>query len=164
MIRDATPDDAHAVASLQVSAWRAAYAGILPNQLLAELSVELREDSWRAAIEDPSGLVLVAADKELLGFCALALPSRDEDGDERTAEVSATYVDPSRWQGGIGRSLLTQALGSLEDGRWDAVTLWVFRRNAQARAFYARSGFRPDGTTSTHDASGVTTARMRLAL
>ena len=43
-------------------------------------------------------------------------------------------------------------------------TLWVFLRNAQARAFYARSGFRLDGAKSTHDASGVATARMRRAM
>lgn len=42
------------------------------------------------------------------------------------------------------------------------VTLWVFLRNAQARAFYARSGFRLDGAKGTHEASGVATARMRM--
>ena len=64
----------------------------------------------------------------------------------------------------MGGALLRSALGSLEAGAWDDVTLWVFLRNAQARAFYARSGFRLDGAKSTHDASGVATARMRRTL
>ena len=35
------------------------------------------------------------------------------------------------------------------------MTLWVFRRNAQGRAFYARSGFRLDDTLSKHEPTGV---------
>ena len=46
-----------------------------------------------------------------------------------------------------------------ELGRRDPVDL-----HAQRRAFYARSGFRLDGTRGVHEASGVTTTRMRLAL
>ena len=75
--------------------------------------------------------------------------------------MTATYVDPPRWQTGVGRAVLEGALGSLEDGRWDDATLWVFQRNAQARAFYARLGFRLDGARGTHEASGVPTVRMR---
>jgi len=162
MIRAATADDAGALAALQVRAWQAAYRGILPAQLLADLSVDLREATWRDVIADPACVTLV--DGGGAGFCSLALPSRDDDAGERTAEVAATYVDPAHWQSGIGRSLLGAALGSLEPGAWDDLTLWVFLRNAQARAFYARSGFRLDGAKGTHQASGVATARMRLAL
>ena len=168
MIRTATAADAKDIASIQVRAWQAAYRGILPAQLLAELSVDLRETGWRQVIADPACLTLLDDGRETggppAGFCALALPSRDEDADERTAEVVATYVEPGRWQAGLGKALLGRALGSLEEGRWDAVTLWVFQRNAQARAFYARSGFRLDGAKSTHEVSGVATARMRLGL
>ena len=149
MVRAATAEDARAIAELHVRAWQTAYRGILPPQLLGELSVDLRERSWREALETPAGVTVVADADEpgrpLAGFCALALPGRDDDAGERTAEVTATYVDPARWQSGIGRSLLGTALGSLDAGAWDDVTLWVFLRNAQARAFYARSGFRLDG-------------------
>jgi len=56
-----------------------------------------------------------------------------------------------------------ETLAGLDD-QWGDATLWIFRRNAQGRAFYARSGFRLDGTLSKHDPSGVTTARMRVPL
>ena len=170
VVRPAIPDDARAVADLHVRAWRSAYRGILPPELLGELSVELRERSWLQAIEgegQPAMTLVAEADepgRPPAGFCALALPSRDDDAGERTAEVAATYVDPARWQSGVGRALLGSALGSLESSAWDDVTLWVFLRNAQARAFYARSGFRLDGARSTHAPSGVATARMRLTL
>ena len=55
---------------------------------------------------------------------------------------------------------MEQVAKRLADGSWDEVTLWIFMRNAQGRAFYARL----DGTRGVHEASGVTTTRMRLVL
>lgn len=168
VIRPATADDARGVAEIHVRAWRAAYGGILPKQLLDELSVDLREDFWKAELGDEESLArtLVAEDPPgaIAGFLTLVLPSRDEDAGDRTAEIAATYVDPPRWNSGVGRSLLREALAGLDGPRWDDATLWVFQRNAQGRAFYARSGFRLDGAKSKHEPSGVTTARMRLPL
>ncbi len=156
------------MAELHVRAWRAAYRGILAAQLLDDLSVDLREQSWRSllAAEEPAGFTLVAPDDEgaIAGFCSIALPSRDEDAALRTAEITATYVDPSRWGRGLGRSLMEETVGRLREGSWEAVTLWTFMRNAQGRAFFARCGFRLDGARGVHEESGVTTTRMRLGL
>jgi GNAT superfamily N-acetyltransferase len=139
-------------------------------ELLDGLSVGLREDFWQGVLAagGTETLTLVAQEESagaIAGFCSLVLPSRDEDAGERTAEVTATYVDPARWGAGVGRELLSHALEDLRGaGAWDDATLWVFLRNAQGRAFNARSGFRLDGTKGVHEPSGVTTARMRLAL
>ncbi len=152
------------MAEVQVQAWRAAYGGILPPQFLEELSVAAREQSWRELIAGGAPALVAEDDGAIAGFCALALPSRDDDAGERTAEISATYVEPGRWGQGIGGALLREALARLGDGAWDDVTLWIFRRNAHGRAFYARSGFRLDDTLSEHEPTGVATARMRLPL
>lgn len=169
-VREAVPADAHVIAEVHVGAWRAAYRGILPAQLLDGLSVGLREDFWQGVLAGAGGETITLVSEEpaagtVAGFCSLALPSRDDDAGERTAEITATYVDPARWGSGVGRALLSRPLDDLRaTGAWDDVTLWVFLRNAQGRAFYARSGFRLDGTKGVHDGSGVATARMRLAL
>jgi len=168
VVREATAADARGIAEVHVRCWQAAYGGILGKQLLDDLSVELREDFWKAELGDESSRAstLVAEDPPgvVAGFITVVLPSRDEDAGDRTAEIAATYVDPSRWNSGLGRSLLREALAGLDDDRWDDATLWIFQRNAQGRAFYARSGFRLDGAKSKHDPSGVTTARMRVPL
>jgi GNAT superfamily N-acetyltransferase len=163
VVRDATVEDARGIAEVQVSAWRAAYRGFLPAQLIDEMSVDLREGVWRTVLEDPASPTFVAGDP-VAGFLTLSLPGRDDDAGERTAEIVATYVDPSRWGQGIGKALMTRALERLPATDWDDVILWVFLRNAQGRAFYARSGFRLDGEQGTHDQSGVRTARMRRAI
>ncbi|CAN5607472.1 hypothetical protein BH20ACT19_BH20ACT19_00970 [soil metagenome] len=167
MVRDATVGDARGIAEVQVAAWRAAYRGILPGRLLDDLSVGLREDFWLSHLHgrDHPGFTLVAEEAgSVAGFCSLVLPSRDEGAGDRTAEIVATYVDPGRWGQGVGRELLGRARDRLLGGDWDDVTLWVFMRNAHGRAFYARSGFRLDGTKGAHEPSGVSTVRMRLAL
>ena len=54
----------------------------------------------------------------------------------RSGWLDHLYVEPS-WDGvGIGTSLLAQAKTS------GSLQLWVFQRNAQARRFYERQGFR----------------------
>ncbi len=130
--------------------------------------MDLREDFWKAELEDEGSRAstLVAEDPPgaIAGFITVVLPSRDDDAGDHTAEIVAAYVDPSRWNSGVGRSLLGDALARIDDDQWRDVTLWIFQRNAQGRAFFARSGFRLDGTMSKHDESGVTTARMRVPL
>jgi len=168
VVREATSADARGIAEVHVRCWQAAYGGILPRQMLDDLSVDLRSDFWGAELSDENSgaRTLVAEDPPdaIAGFITVVLPSRDNDAGEHTAEIAATYVDPSRWNAGVGRSLLREALAGLDDKQWAVATLWIFQRNAQGRAFYARSGFRLDGTLSKHDASGVTTARMRVPL
>lgn len=102
-------------------------------------------------------------DGAIAGFCSLALPSRDEGAGERVAEVSAIYVNPQRWMSGVGRDLLEAALARLAAEDWDELTLWTFKRNAQARAFFARFGLRLDGRERHHE-SGQAEVRLRTAL
>ncbi len=50
-IRRAVPDDARAIAEINVAGWRAAYRGLMPAEFLASLSVDAREAAWRARLE-----------------------------------------------------------------------------------------------------------------
>ena len=168
-VRPATADDARAIASVHVRAWEAAYRGILPDDVLDGLSVDAREVVWREWLSEPDAtrLTLVAAgdDARISGFCTAALPSRDDDARERTAEIAATYVDPRLWRTGVGTALLDAALAELRAGGYEHATLWVLRDNALARRFYARYGFRPDGRESRHEPTGgQPTVRLRIDL
>jgi GNAT superfamily N-acetyltransferase len=98
------------------------------------------------------------------GFCALATPSRDEDADERVAEIGAIYVNPDIWRAGVGSALMDAALAELRADGWKSVSLWVLAGNQQARDFYARFGFEPDGAEIAHETSGQTEIRLRTSL
>src|SRR5262249_20244860 len=68
----------------------------------------------------------------------------------RIGEVVAIYVDPTRWGTGAGRTLMTSALRRLTERGFQTVRLWVLVDNRQARRFYERAGFMPDGAHANY--------------
>lgn len=170
LIRPATLADVEALATVHVRGWRIGYAGLLPQEVLDRLSVEERTARWQeivAASDLPRRGPLVAeVGGEVAGFSYVG-PSRDEasgsdDGPGGHGEVWSFYVDPDRWRGGIGRTLMAAALGTLrEAGRSDAV-LWVLADNARAIAFYEATGWTRDGRTKTDTFAGVEIAEVRM--
>jgi GNAT superfamily N-acetyltransferase len=134
-VRGARLEDARAIARIHVDGWRAAYRGILPDDVLAAQSVDRREGQWREWI--PLGRALVAEhDGEVVGFAGVIA---------ETGEIAALYVDPGHWRRGAGRALARASMAQLRDAGCDHAALWVFEENDGARAFYAALGFRPDG-------------------
>jgi GNAT superfamily N-acetyltransferase len=168
-IRLAEVDDARGIAEVTVRAWRAAYRGIVPDEVLDGLSVDEREALGRTWLADTSGesftVVGLGAEGRVEGFCSAYAPSRDDDAAATTAQVAATYVDPECWRRGLGAALMRSAWTELRSrGDWREVTLWVFPANDAARAFYETFGFVPDGAAMVHDRSGAEIIRMRAAL
>jgi hypothetical protein len=76
-----------------------AYRGHMPDEFLDSLDAEKRTNMWRELTQNPDKMVFVAEDSEnnVVGFSALG-PSRDPDADPNTAEVSAIYVHPEKWE------------------------------------------------------------------
>ena len=62
------------------------------------------------------------------------------------AELSKIYVVADHHGGGVSTALLDRALAAAED--WGARRVWlgVNRANERAQRFYAKSGFRINGT------------------
>jgi ribosomal protein S18 acetylase RimI-like enzyme len=133
LIRRAVPADSRAIAEVHVRAWRAGYAGLLPQELLDGLSTNQRARDWSARLgSGAAGLTVVAEeDGAVVGFCTLF-----------GREIAALYVDPDRWRRGIGGALLREALAGAGEGE---VTLWVMAGNVAALRFYERFGFVRDG-------------------
>ena len=50
-LREATPDNAPAIARVQVKTWRTACRGLYPDAFLTSLSVEEKSTHWRKTIE-----------------------------------------------------------------------------------------------------------------
>jgi ribosomal protein S18 acetylase RimI-like enzyme len=119
MIRRATPDDAPAVSEVFVRARDE--MGYLPRimdehrPLLGGWFID-RDEIW---VDDQDGIVV--------GFVGL-------NGDTMTH----IYVDPPAQNRAVGRALLDHA----KTLRPDVLRLWVFQKNAGARRFYERHGFR----------------------
>ena len=164
-VRPVTIDDIPGVARLHVRSWQAGYRGIVADGLLDALSDDSWLERWRGNLADAAGDVrtLVSVDDgAVTGFASIG-PVRDPDPPgPGWQEVYAVYVDPASWGRGVGARLVTAALDTVEDGV-PGVSLWVFRDNARARAFYQRHGFEPDGLAQelTIEGEAVTEVRYR---
>jgi GNAT superfamily N-acetyltransferase len=164
-IRDATVEDAEAMAIVHVRTWQAAYRGQIPDDHLDGLSIEDRTDSWREGLLDPDGPIRVAEkDGAVIGWACWGR-TRDADVPDNTGELYGIYVLPDHWGSGIGPALMDEALAWLHP-RFGVATLWTLDTNARARRFYERFGWGFDGTTKADDARGfvLNEVRYRIAL
>ena len=148
-IRQAVEADAGAIAALHIRSWQSAYRGQLPDHFLDSLDHELgrRTEFWQTHISMVSSAKheIWAADLEACvnGFVALG-PARDTES-EATGELYAIYVNPDRWDQGLGSALLAHATGRLTALGYSAAILWVLESNTRARRFYERAGWAADG-------------------
>ncbi len=148
LVRRATVDDAEALAGIQVDSWRRAYRGLVPEAFLDAFTVESRWVRWMEKLQSRESETYVTDG----GFCTIVRPARDASA---PLELVALYVAPTRWREGIGTSLLDVVVPRDED-----VSLWVFRDNTRARAFYEAQGFVADGAEGVDPGTGVLEIRM----
>lgn len=159
-VRAATPEDAAAIAEVQVETWRAAYAGLLPAEGLAALSVEQRAARWRENLAGPVRTLLALDRGRAVGFASVAA-CRDPDAGPWTGELWALYVRSELWGRGVGRALWAAAGASLAADGFREATLWVLADNARARGFYEGVGLRADGADKVVEILGVDKREVR---
>lgn len=139
-IRPATPDDAAAIASVNIEGWRTAYGDLLPADELASLSFESRCERWLEILQKPATnkITFVAESAEkIIGFASCG---PDRTGDARyVAEIYAIYVLSEHHRQGIGTALVRSCIGFLREHGLNSVKVWVLKDNP-FRRFYERLG------------------------
>ena len=143
-IRIATVHDAAAIAKVHVESWRTTYKGIVPDDFLAHLSYEQREQFWRQVLTEPGSrtIAYVAEDAQgtVMGF-ASGGPERSGDP-VYTGELYAIYLLAQHQGQGIGRQLVMPLVHHLWQDGMRGLLLWVLAANP-AWKFYERLGGHP---------------------
>ena len=138
--------------------------GQVPEDYLAGLSVERREEAWVEIIVDsewPStGTLVLLEGDQVIGFASIG-PSRDEGADPHIGEVRAIYLDPGTWGRGGGRLLMDEALRSLRAAGFTECMLWVLGTNSRARRFYENGDWRFEGSERVTDSRGFALKEVR---
>ncbi|QLD88567.1 GNAT family N-acetyltransferase [Natronomonas salina] len=142
-------DDVRAVARVNASAWRAAYDGVVDDEVLAGLDFEPpseqiaeRLDAWRG---EPGVFLVAESDGTVVGYADFRWGEQTKAfvGDD-DAGLKAIYVHPERWGEGVGTALLERGLDELPDDiRW--LRLETLAENEAAKRFYEARGFERTG-------------------
>ncbi|HEX3362130.1 MAG TPA: GNAT family N-acetyltransferase [Solirubrobacterales bacterium] len=187
-LRDARRGDELAVAEVHVRSWQDAYRELMPAEFLAALDPRdrARRYEFGGGPEAPTTVVAVAAGvgdgddpsltncgevrsgsspspvEPVVGFVTFG-PSRDEDA-VGMGEIYALYVDPGRYEGGLGRRLMAHARRRLKEQGFEAAVLWVLIGNERAASFYEREGWKPDGAVREEEPYGIVSHVRRFHL
>ncbi|MEU6894593.1 GNAT family N-acetyltransferase [Streptomyces sp. NPDC046557] len=164
-IREMEEADVDAVSAIRVRGWQSAYAGIVPGTYLDAMTVEGDAQGRRTWFAHPlrqsTELVALDAGGELVGWISCGPYRGSVPGGRPTGEVYACYVRPDRIGRGVGRALLGEVHARMGERGFQAVSLWVLGDNRQARRFYERADYRPDGGTQDDVYDGVTLTELR---
>jgi ribosomal protein S18 acetylase RimI-like enzyme len=143
-LRPARPGDAAAIAKVHVETWRAAYAGLVPDEFLVSMTESKQALKWNNMIRRAAApeAVLTAESTDVPGGRIVGFGSwGGARGQPGTGEIFTLYVAPD-WQGqGIGRLLLEALFARLHGSGLNRVVIWVLSGNP-ARFFYEALGGR----------------------
>ena len=128
-------------AHAHVEAWREAYAGLVPDAVLAALDPHERAAMWRDALAKGGAVQLAERDGGIVGFASSG-PQRDASL-PYSGEIYALYVLQAAQRQGIGRALMsgtrTRSAGA---GARQSAVLWVMEGNTRSARFYEALGGR----------------------
>lgn len=141
IIRKALAADAPAIARVHVDSWRTTYRDIVPEEHLAKLSCEKREELWNRVITDPRQFTFVAEEVgRIVGF---ASGGRNRGGEaDYLGELYTVYLLQAQQQRGLGRRLTFGVARELAKVGIPTMLAWVLRENP-ACEFYLKLGGKP---------------------
>ena len=154
-LREATPADALDIATVHVESWQVGYRGLIPDDVLAGLSVESREQRRRQTLSVPGlrGTLVAVQDTAVLGFVSVGA---DREGDPTCGELYAIYLRPTSWRRawaarctprrwpGCGRSATTGPACGCSPAtsvRCASTGAWAGRRTVAGRSSTVPAGY-----------------------
>jgi GNAT superfamily N-acetyltransferase len=145
-IRPATDADVLAMAKVHIVSWRETYPGMLPEPMLARMSIADEAIRWQRLLDRPRAWGGAAAfvaelDGALVGYGSCGgqrTPPLMDAG--FTGEVGELYVLQRAQRRGAGSGLMKAMAGALLERGHHAMSLWVLEQNSPARRFYESLG------------------------
>ncbi len=163
--RIAWAEDSSAIAAVQVRAWRASYADLLPAEILSTLDADQIAEGWRQSLSRPADArnrVLVSLERNLVTGFLVSGPATDPDCDPvATGELTDLTVDPHRRGEGHGSRLLQAGADTLVADRFVRAVMWLPAADDATRAFLTSGGWGPDGAHRTLDLLGDGTTTLK---
>ncbi|MEU6860334.1 GNAT family N-acetyltransferase [Glycomyces sp. NPDC046736] len=169
-IRTGGPADADEIVQVRNASWRAAYRGIISEDVLDALPEVASEQFVRNLARRREYAHTFVAEKgpNVIGFASVgwarAEVEEDAVGPGVPGEVWSIYVHPDHWGRGTGFALMREAHQWLTERDMLPIRVWELIGNETGRKFYDRYGFVPDEDRSSIELRGKTYPTERLSL
>ena len=171
-VRAAVASDVAEIVRIQAGTWATAYAELVPQTAIDQLSSPAARAAWEQATTGGSGHVLVAAEGDaVVGFVAAGPAEAPENAtatdaptlsSESWGEIGVLLVEPRWGRRGHGGRLLAAAAAALRDAGAVYGLAWVPEADDASRRFYARAGWEPDGGVRAFDTGEGTLREVRI--
>ncbi len=168
-VRMGWADDASGIAEVQVKAWRRAYEGLLPPDVLSAMDPADFAAAWHASLDRPRDArnrVLVALERNTIRGFAITSPAGDPDADPvADGEISEFTIDPEQTRHGHGSRLVHACADTLRADKFTRAVIWLNSTDDLLRSFLTDAGWAPDGAHRELDLHGdgsVTVKQVRL--
>lgn len=147
-VRLARTSDVDDIAAVQIRAWRHAYSGLLPADVLEGLDAQDVAFEWgRALLSGDQHRVFVAVAEgsgAVVGAASVG-PAGDADLEGRpVGEIGALFVDPEHQRAGHGSRLMHAAVDMLRGVGVEECITWSALADEPRRAFFVSAGWGPD--------------------
>lgn len=140
-IRRAKIGDEKALARIQTESWRAAFAGIVPAELLAQCTSLERAGKMYARLLSErrgNGYILELDGK---AHCIAWWDTAKSEDMPGAAELRCIHSLPDNWRRGYGSRMMERVLADVKAAGYTKILLWVFTDNVRAIRFYEAQGF-----------------------
>ncbi len=148
-IREATIADARGIAAVHVASWRTTYRGVVPDEYLANLSVDAREQNWVRQIATASDQTAIYVAEEearadgdevgrIVGFAAGG--PRREGNAAYAGKLYAIYLLEEAQGHGLGRQLVHAVAERLAPHGITSMLVWALEANPACRFYEALGG------------------------
>lgn len=167
IVRPASVQDAAAIREVHAESWRAAYRGLVPDEVIEERIGRKDVEWYRTMIDRPgtprAGTFVSIADDRVVGFSHFSEATDDDLGPD-FGDIRMFYLLKEFWGQGAARPLLEYTLDDLRVLEFRVAVLSVFRDNPRACRFYESAGFRQDDHEVWRDYGGRELAIIRYRL
>ena len=147
-VRNAVPEDCGALGEIMAVSFRSAFGGFISRETLDRCAVAENCAGLLASLPEEMTTLTGWVDGKLMGLVVFSRPP------EGRTEIEALHSLPESWGTGLGAAMLAFAL----DGA-NTAGLWAFGKNARARRFYEKHGFRWDGSERVSEFDGALEVR-----
>lgn len=140
-IRKVKQGDADTLAYIQTESWKAAFKGIIDDEMLDKCTnIDKARLMYQRLLDDNkgNGYILTVDNKS---HCIAYWDKARDSELAGKAELICIHSLPNNWHKGFGSKMMDMVLSDIKSSGYSEVVLWVFRDNLRARAFYEAKGF-----------------------